>query len=410
MLRAIKIRLYPNKTQEEYISSLLGSYRFVYNQCLALKKEKYTEEGLNYGLKDLGNYFHQDLTKNEEYSWLKDHNTKVLKQSVINLLDSYKRFFVNGSGFPKFKSKHDNNQSCRFPSEAISKRNDYLSNRITLTNNIKNIKFKCSDKYRNYLNKYKESIKSATLTRTKSGNYYLSILVDGDLMKTITRPQNDFVGIDLGIKDLIVDSNGNKVENIKIRRNNEKKLVRLHRGLSRKQKGSSNKNKVRIKLAKLHEKLNNKKENYLHHVTNSLLNENQVIVMETLNVSGMMKNHNLARSIQELSLYRFKEILKYKAEWYDRDIVEIDRWFPSSKLCSNCGEKNGELELNHRTWTCKTCDTKHDRDLNAAINILKEGKRLLNDKIPIRCGELTPLDSSDYTLDELGNKSKRNFT
>lgn len=393
MLRAIKIRLYPNKTQEEYISSLLGSYRFVYNQCLALKKEKYTEEGLNYGLKDLGNYFHQDLTKNEEYSWLKDHNTKVLKQSVINLLDSYKRFFVNGYGFPKFKSKHDNIQSCRFPSESISKRNDYLSNRITLTNNIKNIMFKCSDKYRNYLDKYKNNIKSATLTRTKSGNYYLSILIDGDLMKNLPKPKTDFVGIDLGIKDFIVDSNGNKVENIKIRRNNEKKLARLHRWLSRKQKGSSNKNKSRIKLAKLHEKLDNKKENYLHHVTNSLLNENQVIVMEDLNVSGMMKNHNLASSIQELSLYRFKEMLKYKAEWYGRDIIEVNRFYPSPKLCSNCGEKNSDLKLNHRTWTCKTCGTKHDRDLNAAINILNEGKRLLNDKIPIRNGELTPLES-----------------
>jgi len=410
MLRAIKIRLYPNKTQEEYISSLLGSYRFVYNQCLDIKIKKYAEEGINYGLKDLGNYFHQDLTKNEEYSWLKEHNTKVLKQSVINLLDSYKRFFVNGNGFPKFKSKHDNNQSCRFPSEAISKRNDYLSNRITLTSKIKNIKFKCSDNYKSYLNKYKTNIKSATLTRTKSGNYFLSILIDGDLMKKLSKPQNDFVGIDLGIKDFIVDSNGNKVENIKIRRNNEKKLAKLHRELSRKQKGSSNKNKARIKLAKLHEKLNNQKENYLHHITNSLLNENQVIVMEDLNVSGMMKNHNLAKSIQELSLYRFKEMLKYKAEWYGRDIIEVDRFYPSSKLCSNCGEKNGELNLNHRTWTCKTCGTKHDRDLNAAINILNEGKRLLKKKIPTRCGKLTPLDSSDYTLDELGNKDKRNFT
>ena len=130
MLRAIKIRLYPNKTQEEYISSLLGSYRFVYNQCLALKKEKYIEEGKNYGLKELGNFFHQDLTKDENYTWLRDHNTKVLKQSVINLLDSYKRFFINGNGFPQFKSKHDNQQSCRFPSEAISKKNDYESNRI----------------------------------------------------------------------------------------------------------------------------------------------------------------------------------------------------------------------------------------------------------------------------------------
>jgi len=410
MLRAIKIRLYPNKTQEEYISSLLGSYRFVYNQCLALKKEKYIEEGENYGLKELGNFFHQDLTKDENYTWLRDHNTKVLKQSVINLLDSYKRFFVNGNGFPKFKSKHDNNQSCRFPSEAISKRNDYESGRLTLIKQLKNIKFKCSDKYKTYLNKHKSNIKSATLTRTKSGNYFLSILVDGDLMKEKSQPTNDFIGIDLGIKDFIVDSNGNSVDNIKIKRNNQKKLAKLHRELSRKQKGGSNRNKAKIKLAKQYEKLNNKKENYLHHITNQLLDENQVIIIEDLNVKGMMKNHNLARSIQELSLYRFKEMLRYKADWYGNHIVEIDRFFPSSKLCSNCGHKNNELKLSDREWTCSSCGTKHDRDFNAAKNIKKEGKRILNNKIPIRCGELTPLETSGYTVDELGNRNLHSFT
>ncbi len=410
MLRAIKIRLYPNKNQEEYISSLLGSYRFVYNQCLALKKEKYIEEGKNYGLKELGNFFHQDLTKDENYTWLRDYNTKVLKQSVINLLDSYKRFFVNGNGFPKFKSKHDNQQSCRFPSEAISKKNDYESNRISLTNNIKNIKFKCSDKYKSYLNKHKSNIKSATLTRTKSGKYFLSILVDGDLMKPKSKPTNDFIGLDLGIKDFIVDSNGNSVDNIKIKRNNQKKLVKLHRELSRKQKGGSNRNKAKIKLAKLYEKLNNKKENYLHHITNQLLDENQVIVIEDLNVKGMMKNHNLARSIQELSLYRFKEMLKYKVEWYGNHIVEIDRFYPSSKLCSCCGHKNTELKLSNREWICSECETKHDRDKNAATNILNEGKRILNNKIPIRCGKLTPLETSGYTVDELGNRDLRSFT
>jgi putative transposase len=410
MLRAIKIRLYPNKTQEDYINSLLGSYRFVYNQCLNIKKEKYTEEGKNYGLKDLGNFFHQELTKNQEYSWLQEHNTKVLKQSIINLLDSYKRFFVNGTGFPKFKSKHDTNQSCRFPSEAISKRNDYLSNRITLTKDIKDIKFKCSDNYKTYLNKHKLNIKSATLSKSKSGKYFLSILVDGDLMRLPNRPVNDFVGIDLGIKDFIVTSKGETFDNIKIKRNNKNKLAKLHRELSRKEKNSSNRNKAKIKLAKLYEKLNNKKENYLHHVTNQLLNENQVIVMENLNVSGMMKNHNLAKAIQELSLYRFKEILKYKAEWYGNDILEVDRWFPSSKLCSSCGEKNLNLKLNHREWTCTTCNTTHDRDINAAMNILNEGKRILNNKIPTRCGELTPLETSDYAVDELGNKVLRKIT
>ena len=408
MLRAVKIRLYPNKEQQKYISSLLGSYRFVYNQCLALKKEKYSEEGLTYGLKELGNFFHQNLTKNEEYSWLNEHNTKVLKQSVVNLLDSYKRFFINGNGFPKFKSKHDKQHSCRFPLESISKRNDYLNYKLSLAN-IKNIKFSCSDKYLNYLTKHKDKIKSATLTKTKSNNYFLSILVDGDLIKSLSKPNNDFIGIDLGIKDFIIGSNGYSYENIKIRRNNEKKLKRLHKILSKKQKDGKNKEKARIKLAKYNEKLNNIKENYLHHVTNQLLNENQVIVMEDLNVKGMMKNHNLAKSIQELSLYRFKEILIYKSKWYGRDIIEIDRFYPSSKLCNCCGYKNTELKLSNREWKCTSCNTIHNRDLNAAINIEKEGRKLLNDKIPIRYGELKPLESSGYTLDELGNKDLYNF-
>jgi putative transposase len=393
MLKAIKIRLYPNNGQEIYINKLLGCYRFVYNKCLDIKIKKYTEEGVNYNLKDLGNYFHQDLSKNEDYNWLNEHNTKVLKQSIINLLDSYKRFFINGNGFPKFKSKHDNKLSCRFPSEAISKKNNYLTNKLTLTGELKNIKFKCSDEYAKYLDKHKSNIKSATLSKTKSGNYFLSILIDGDLNKTLNKTNNS-VGIDLGIKDFIITSESEIFENIKIKRNNKNKLVKLNRSLSKKQKGSKNKNKARIKLARFHNKLNNKKENYLHHVVNTLLNENQVIVMENLNIKGMMKNHNLAKSIQELSLYRFKEILKYKAEWYGRDIIEIDRWFPSSKLCSNCGNKNNELKLKDREWTCTSCNTTHDRDVNAAINILNEGKRILNNKIPIRDGELTPLEIS----------------
>lgn len=344
MLKAIKIRLYPNNNQEVYINKLLGSYRFVYNQCLSFKKEKYLQGKSNLNLKELGIFFHNDLTKNPEYQWLSEHNTKVLKQSIMNMLDSYKRFFVNGAGFPKFKSKHDNSQSCRFPLEAISKRNDYLSNRLSLAN-IKDIKFKTSDKYHNYLNKYKDGIKSATLSKSKTNKYFLSILVDSDEIIKVKKPMNDFIGIDLGIKDFVITSEGEVFENLKLTRNNQKKLSKLQIELSRKQKGSKNKDKLRIKLAKLHEKLTNKKENYLHSVVNQLIDENQVIVMENLNVKGMMKNHHLAKSIQELSLYRFKEMLRYKSEWVGRDLIEIDRFFPSSKLCSKCGYKNAELTL-----------------------------------------------------------------
>jgi putative transposase len=401
MLKAIKIRLYPNNNQEIYISKLLGSYRYIYNNCLNKKINTYKENKTTETLTTLGKYFHNELLKNEELIWLKEHNTKVLKQSIINMLDSYNNFFKNNSGFPKFKSKHDNKLSCRFPLEAISKRNDFLTNKITLTGELKNIKFKCSNEHKEYLNKYKINIKSATLSKTKSGDYFLSILIDGDLTKKL-KDANNIIAIDLGIKDFIVDSNGNRYENIKIKRNNKNKLIKLNRNLSKKQKGSKNKEKARIKLAKYNNKLNNIKENYLHRVTNQLLNENQVIVMEDLNVKGMMKNHNLAKSIQELSLYRFKEILKYKAEWYGRDIIEINRFFPSSKLCSTCGTKNDKLTLKDREWTCTSCNTVHDRDVNAAFNILNEGKRTLKNKIPIRDGKLTPLETSGYAVDELG--------
>lgn len=378
MLKAIKVRLYPNQEQEIYINKLLGSYRFVYNQCLALKKNTYVESKTNIGLKELGNYFHQDLTKNTEYEWLNEHNTKVLKQSVINLLDSYKRFFVNGNGFPKFKSKHDNQQSCRFPDEAISRKNNYLTNRLSLTTQLKDIKFKCSDEYHKILNDNKENIKSATLSKTKTNKFYLSILIEYNQIKTLPVATN-IIGIDLGIKDFVITSDGETFENIKIKRNNKQKLNKLHKQLSKKQKGSKNRNKTRIKLAKFYEKLNNKKENYLHQVVNTLLNENQVIVMENLNVSGMMKNHKLAKSIQELSLYRFKQILVYKADWSDdRQVIEIDRYFPSSKLCNVCNYKNNDLSLSDRQWICPECGTNHDRDHNAALNIKNEGIKILS--------------------------------
>ena len=389
MLKAIKVRLYPNNGQEVYVNKLLGSYRFVYNNCLALKKDTYVKDKTNLGLKDLGKYFHNDLTKNPNFEWLKEHNTKVLKQSILIMLDAYKNFFVNGSGFPKFKSKHDNVLSCRFPIEAISNKNQYLTSKLTLTKDLKDVKFSCSDKYKTFLDKYKGGIKSATLSKAKSGKYFLSILVESDEIRLLNKPKNDHVGIDLGIKDFIVTSKGESFENLQIIRKNKLKLKKLHQSLSRKQKGSKNKDKCRKKLARFNEKLNNIKDNYLHKVTNQLLNDNQVIVMEDLNVSGMMKNHKLSKSIQELSLFKFKSMLNYKAEWSGRTVIQVNRYFPSSKLCSCCGYKNTELELKDRSWICPSCGANHDRDFNAALNIEKEGLRLIG----VRCTELTSTES-----------------
>jgi putative transposase len=388
MLKALKIRLYLNDEQMDYVSNLLGTSRFVYNQLLAFKIREYNENEHSVSFGELGKKL---VDLKSEFEWIKNSHSKVLQQSMINLEQAYKSFFKNGNGFPKFKSKKDSKQSCRFPSDAISGLN---GNRINIIRQLKDIHFKCSKSDEKYLNKNQDKIRSATLTKTKSGKVYLSILIDKP-NKELVKPINDVIGIDLGIKDFIVTSNGESFENIKIKRNNKHRLAKLHRELSRKEKGSKNREKSRIKLAKLYEKLNNVKQNYLHQVSNQLLNDNQVIVIEDLNVKGMMQNHKLARAIQELSLFTFKSMLTYKSNWYGRDIIEIGRFFASSKLCNNCGYKKDDLTLKDREWICSSCNVNHNRDYNAAINILKEGKRILNIKenIGLSSPKLTPLES-----------------
>lgn len=373
MLKAIKIRLYLNDEEINYINSLLGTCRFIYNNLLSYKIEEYNNNQHNVNFSELG----KRLTNlKNEYEWIKNSHSKVLQQSLINLNQAYNNFYKNGTGFPKFKSRKNNKQSCRFPYDAIS---GIKGNRLNLIKQLKDIHFKCSRFDEKYLNKNQHLIKSATLSKTKTNKYYLSILIDKPNTKQLNKTDK-VIGLDLGIKDFIIDSNSNTYENIKIKRNNKKKLAKLHRELSRKQKGSSNKNKSRIKLAKFYEKLNNQKEYYLHYITNKLLDENQVIVIEDLNVSEMLKNKCLARSLQELSINRFRQLLEYKCKWYDRDLIIIDRYYPSSKLCNKCSYKNNELTLKDRTWKCKSCDTVHDRDINAAINIKNKGNRILNIK------------------------------
>ena len=378
MLKAIKIRLYPTKIQTSYINRLCGSYRKVYNMCLEKKINAYNTDKTSLGLTELGHYFHQELTKTEEFSYLNEHNTKVLKQAVLNLTDAYKRFFINGNGFPKYKSKHDN-QSCRFPIEGISKYNIYSDNRVTLGKPLKKVKFECSDRDKNYLSTHRDKIKSATLSRTKSDKYFLSILIE-NIIEPIQNSINDIIGIDVGIKDFMVCSDGQVFDNLKLRKNNEKTLVKLQRQLSKKVVGSHNRYKAKIKLARKHEKLNNIRINYIHNITTQLVRENQTIVIEDLNVSGMMKNHHLSKSIQDLSINETFRQLKYKCEWYRRDLVVIDRWFPSSKLCSKCGYKYVKLSLKERDWVCPDCGTHHSRDFNAATNIVNEGKRLIGSR------------------------------
>ena len=389
ILRAIKIRLYPNKTQEQTLNKVLGCYRFVYNQMLALKQNAYNKDKSNLGLCELSKFFHGELLKKSEYSWLKEQNTKVMKQAIRQMLTAYDGFFKLGKGFPKFKSKHDNN-SALFPCEAISKSNSFETRHISLTKSLKHIKFHCSNLYFERLQKYKDNIKSATLSKTKSGKFYLSVLIsmNEEEFKQFSHTNNK-VGIDLGVKDFIITSDGEVFENKHFFKESENRIKKLQRRLSKKAKGSNNRDKIRIKIAKEFEHLTNQRMDYIHNAVNSLLRTYDYIFMENLNVQGMLKNHKLAKAVQELGFYTFKNTLKNKAMMNDKFVIEVDRWFASSKTCHKCGYVYKNLTLGEREWTCPICGEHHDRDLNAAMNILIEGNKIL---VGSRTAEFTLVD------------------
>ena len=377
MLIGIKIRLYPNKEQEQKINKTLGCYRFVYNHMLAIKQEAYNENKKVLRLKELSKYFYGTLRKDEQYAWLKEENTKVMSQAIRQMLSSYDNFFKQNKGFPKFKSKKDK-QSALFLLNAISRRNTFETRHITLTQSLKNIKFRCSDLYFSRLKKYSKNIKRATLSKSKSGNYFLSILVkmeDTELKKFEHTDKQ--VGIDIGVKNFVITSDGEVFENKHFLKKEENKLKKLQRQLSKKKVGSNNREKQRVRIAKLFERMANKKDAYIHYVVNKLLQSYDTIFMEDLNVQGMLRNHSLAKAIQEVGFFNFKQVLVNKALVNGKQIVLIDRFYPSSKTCSKCGYKKEDLKLSDREWTCPNCGTKHNRDINAAVNILLEGRRIL---------------------------------
>ena len=354
MLKAYKYRIYPDAEQMQFFAKCFGCVRFVYNRMLSDRIEHYNLTG-----KSLNN---TPAQYKSEFTWLKEVDSLALANAQMNLNTAYRNFFRDKSnGFPKFKSKKNNNFSYTTNNQ---KGTVYIENGC-----IKLPKLKSPVKIRQHRS-FEGVIKSCTISKAPSGKYHISILVETEIQKL---PASDMrVGIDVGIKDFAVLSNGEAYKNPKHLRKSEKRLAKLQRDLSRKQIGSSNRNKARIKVAKLHEKIANQRMDFLHKKSTEIIRENQAIVIEDLKVKNLMKNHNLAKYIAEVSWSRFREMLDYKSRWYGRELIIAPPDYPSSQLCSDCGNRSSQTkDLACRVYICPECGLEIDRDYNASLNLLK---------------------------------------
>lgn len=360
MFKAYEYRLYPNKEQAIMLAKHFGCNRFIYNWGLNLRKELYETQGKSISKYELNKKI-VELSKKEEYSWLKEVLAQSLQQTIQNLDTAFIKFFKEKTGFPKFKSKKTHRHSYRIPQRV---KIDFENHKVYLPK-IKWVNIRVD---REFMGK----IKSATVKQVSSGKYFVSILVEE---KSVNKKQKEInfdkaVGIDLGIKDFAILSDGTKIKNPRFLRNKEKRLKVLQKRLSRKQKGGKNRDKARIKIAIQHERISNERKDFLHKLTTKLIKENQfdTFCLETLGIQNMMKNHRLAKSISEVSWYQFTTLLEYKAIKEGKNVIKIGRFEPSTKLCP-CGYKNEKLTLSDREWVCPKCGKHHDRDILAANNI-----------------------------------------
>lgn len=365
MEKAFKFRIYPNKTQQVLLQKSFGCARFVYNHFLAKRIEKYKQDKSNMSY----NQCSKELTVlKQEFKWLKEPDKDALQKALKDLDVAYNNFFSRSEvGFPKFKSKRDRNKYYR--TSCTNGNIKYLGNKIQLP---KLGKVRIRDKRTQIEGK----ILNATISQNPDGRYYVSICCT-DVSSMALEPVNHNVGIDLGLKEFAITSDGTKYANPKYLAKSLKRLKFLQKSLSRKTKDSSNRNKARLKVARMHQKIANQRRDFLQKLSTEIIRNNDIMCLEDLQVKNMIQNHKLAQAISDVSWSEFVRMLSYKAEWYGRRIIRIDKFFPSSQTCHCCGNINPEVkDLSVREWTCPQCRIIHDRDVNAAINILNEGLRI----------------------------------